>query len=320
MTNRRRTVQVAAVTACLIASAFGRSVGAEGPPKKKAEGVRKTVSRALKKIQDEQGDSARHIANLEKEVQALRADVRSLLTELHALRGTQEPPRPVVEAMPDPTGPAVVEVPEPPNPADEAKKPAEPGVFRFQKYNDPAQGEFLLVVSPDGDRVALSDPKTGETRTLKLSGDKAHPHEVRPGYESCGTLVALAIGGPKITRLAVLSYDDGAPAGSPLAYHWYPIDLPEPVDSAVPDTVGGCGTAVYTLGRRVYAFSQPAHRWDVLELPRGVAPSFRSSNEGPTIENDGHIYTFVTSTGQWRDLDVRAILDPPEKKRGDPAQ
>jgi hypothetical protein len=89
---------------------------------------------------------------------------------------------------------------------------------------------------------------------------------------------------------------------------WHSVELREPVDEARPD-VESYGSVLYTLGHRVYAFSQKAERWDVLELPRGVVPEKGEvSSAGPTIEHDGHIYTFVTMTGKWSDLDTKAIL------------
>ena len=74
------------------------------------------------------------------------------------------------------------------------------------------------------------------------------------------------------------------------------------------------GSAIYTLGRRIYAFSGAAKRWDVLEFPVGAEPKEASGPGSLNYENDGHIYSFDEATGKWNDLDIRAILDAPEEK------
>ncbi|MDR3637887.1 MAG: hypothetical protein P4L84_29045 [Isosphaeraceae bacterium] len=166
----------------------------------------------------------------------------------------------------------------------------------------PSFGEYLLVVAPDGNKVVAFEKTTRRSLPLTLSNDKTVRRRVTP---VAGTaIVGLTIEGPKISRLAVFTNKN--PGQVPA---WHPVELREPVDSAVPE-VEDYSAALYRLGRRVYAYSRQAERWDVLELPEGVAPRRGSgSNAGPTFEYDGHIYTFATATGKWTDLDTNAILD-----------
>ena len=114
------------------------------------------------------------------------------------------------------------------------------------------------------------------------------------------TSLRSGLKGPKITRIAVA---DTASAT------WYRQDLRKPFEGQATPMMGASGLAVYTLGRFVYAFSPEAHRWDVVELPEGIPAVPIIGPFGVTIERRGHIYNFVTKTGKWEHLDVRAILD-----------
>jgi hypothetical protein len=179
---------------------------------------------------------------------------------------------------------------------------ASPGAKEEQEANPLASGsEYLLIVPPEGDKVVAFDKTSRKSIPLVLSKDKSIRHRVTPVVAQ--TVVGLAIEGPKVARLAVFSI--ASPGTVPA---WHAVELREPVDSARP-VVESYGPVLYTLGHRVYAFSPQAGRWDVLELPKGVVPhGGDGSNAGPTIEHDGHIYTFVTTTGKWSDLDTKAIL------------
>jgi hypothetical protein len=186
---------------------------------------------------------------------------------------------------------------------------ASPGTKEEQEATPgPSGSEYLLIIPSEGDKVVAFDKTTRKSLPLVLSEDKSIRHLVIPVVAQA--IVGLTIEGPKISRLAVFSIK--SPGTVPA---WNSIELREPVDSARPD-VENYGPVLYTLGHRVYAFSPQAARWDVLELPKGVVPQKGDgSNAGPTIEHDGHIYTFVTMTGQWSDLDTKAILgETPDQK------
>lgn len=308
MTTVRRNVLRVAGVACLVALGGGRSFaqsGAQETPEPNVELKRYPLPHAQEALRRELREAAGRLDDLEKELKALRAEVRALTTELHARRDARGP------AVADEAPASVPAVP----PADDAPEPENggknaPTVFRLNCAGVPGSG-LLMVVSPDGHKVVVSDTKRSFPKTIKLSEGKAPRRRVSPVFDNSGGVVALAVHGPKITRLAVLAFEDATGRGlSSETYAWYPIDLREPVEEATP-VVQDYLSALYTLGRRVYAFSRPARRWDVLELPKGADPVHGFDNEGPTVENDGHLYTFVLSTGKWSDLDLRAILDKP---------
>ena len=117
--------------------------------------------------------------------------------------------------------------------------------------------QLIVVSSPEGDTVTAYSTETGKAKSLRLAKASDTKLEVQP-IVSQG-LAALYLKGPNITRIAAFSVLDGT---------WYAQDLREPVDKAVP--VVSQSMAAYGIGRRIYAFSPVAKRWDVLELPEGV--------------------------------------------------
>jgi hypothetical protein len=85
---------------------------------------------------------------------------------------------------------------------------------------------------------------------------------------------------------------------------WYPQDLREPVDQARP--IVGPSLGAYGIGRRIYAFSPVAKRWDVLELPEGTVATPVVGTDWITCVHNGHLYVFSVKTGKWEDIDTRA--------------
>ena len=173
-------------------------------------------------------------------------------------------------------------------------------------------GGLIMVTSSRGDRVVMYYPSSGKARPLQLSVPDGTRHEVSPSQlmsESNG-IIALNLTGPKVTKVAVFD---------PREEVWYPLELREPVGRAIP--VVGPWFVFYSLGKYVYAFTRKTRGWSVLELPQGSRPQINWNLETgeipPTIECDGHIYTFHDQTGKWDDLDTRTILDLPEEKAKD---
>jgi hypothetical protein len=155
----------------------------------------------------------------------------------------------------------------------------------------------VIVASPAGDRVTLYDLETRKSQTLEISGSKDAPLEVTPILGK--GVLALALTGPKITRIAIADLTSGT---------WHSQDLREPVEGrAIP--VIAPGVAVYRLGRYAYAYSVEAQRWDVAELPERLRAQPIVGPNGATIEGLGHIYSFIPKAGKWEHIDVRGILD-----------
>jgi hypothetical protein len=145
--------------------------------------------------------------------------------------------------------------------------------------------------------VILYDLETKKSQTLELSGSKDAPLEVTPILAK--DILALALKGPKITRIAVADLASGT---------WHAQDLREPIEGSVRPFVAP-GLAVYCLGRYAYGYSALAQRWDVAELPEGLRAGPIVGPDGATIEGRGHIYSFIPKAGRWEHIDVRAIQD-----------
>jgi hypothetical protein len=249
----------------------------------------------MNQIQAELDDSARRNTELQKQVQALRV-------ELEALRSAR-PSADVKKARPEDRADAKdghrVEV-------GKAKLgiPAAPQYVRFKSNR--GEGQFgegavdaILVISPEGDKATVFFPESKRVKSLRLSEDKKTAREVMPIVAP--GVVGLWMKGPGIARVAVFNEINAT---------WYPVELREPVDEASP--IVGPESVVYTLGRRIYAFTCAARRWDVLEFPEGTRPTPTVGPGSISYEHDGHIYTFNNQSGKWDDLDTRAILDAPE--------
>ena len=46
----------------------------------------------------------------------------------------------------------------------------------------------------------------------------------------------------------------------------------------------------------------------MIELPKGLRVGPVVGASGATIEDNGHIYSFIPKSGKWEHIDVRAIL------------
>ncbi len=181
-----------------------------------------------------------------------------------------------------------------PSTRDDAGRPASgeekspPRYFR--------QGNFLIVVSPVGDRATLYNLDSKKSESLELSGSKEGPLEVSPVLGD--NLVALLLKGPKVTRIAIADTASGT---------WHSQALRKPFEGqAVP--IMAPGIVIYKVGRDVYAYSTETERWDMAELPEGSRALPSIARGTATIESNGHIFTFVGKTGKWDHVDVRALL------------
>jgi hypothetical protein len=237
--------------------------------------------RAVDKLQGELDESARRNAELQKQVESLRAELKAIRPDKPLAAG---------EEKARPGDPRAAE-------GAEGRK-VEPHARAAPTYANLEQNG-LLVISPEGDKVTVYYPATKEATSLRLSEDRKTPREVSP-ITGPG-IVGLRVLGPKITRLGVFLPEDGK---------WYPLNLREPVDEASPNV--SPGSVVYVLGRRIYAFNTAANakRWDVLEFPEGTEPTpfdvgVRSGGSAKYDKNS-HIYTFNNQSGKWEDVDVRA--------------
>lgn len=161
-------------------------------------------------------------------------------------------------------------------------------------------GRFQIAISASGDKLVARDTQSGETATLELLASAEEPLRVTT-LASSG-LVALHIEGENIRKLAALSLSDGK---------WYPIDLVEPVQGKA-SPVASAEVVYYQLGRRLYAFSAKANRWDVLETPEGVSSFHSASNAALSLRySNGSIHKFSAETGKWTHTNVQDLLGEP---------
>jgi hypothetical protein len=173
------------------------------------------------------------------------------------------------------------------------------GVFGAQRAaNDQPHyvqtNQLIVVASPEGDAVTAYSTETGKSKSLRLT--KATDAKLRVNPILSDGLAALNLKGPHITRIAAFSKYDG---------NWYAQDLREPVEQARP--IVGATMAAYPIGRRAYAFSALAKRWDVLELPVGTVANVSVGPDAITCPHSSHLYVFSAKTGTWEDIDTRAI-------------
>ena len=162
-----------------------------------------------------------------------------------------------------------------------------------QKMPNYVMGNQIIVTTPTGDdQVTGYSLETGKPETIRLFPEGGPRRRAIPVVSS--SVAAYDLTGPEITRLAVFCGDDG---------HWHTQDLREPTDRATP--VVGPSLVGYGIGRRIYAFSAVAKRWDVLELPEGTKPVFSLGFQWITHEADGHLHVFGAKTGKWADIDLR---------------
>jgi RNA polymerase sigma factor (sigma-70 family) len=165
-------------------------------------------------------------------------------------------------------------------------------------------GWYVIASSQNGDRVAVFDKRSGRSKLLELPVPEGATHPVTPVINN--EVVALNIearSGAAVSKIAVY-----ATSGDPSTAQWYPQELREPVERATP--LVGQFSVAYALGRRVYAFSTRANRWNVLELPLGREARLSESDNEFQVDDGSHLYSFDVVSGRWNDLDFNAMLDP----------
>lgn len=281
----------------------------------KADDRQQALFRSVAKIQGDLAESARINAELQKELNDLRA-------ELESLRQPAGLPAPSKVGRPASSPAATQNTGGPPgNLAGLGGGPiggigggtggiggpmmggiGRAGVGAKDRPRYIQTSQLIVVSSPEGDTVTAYSTETGKAQPLRLAKARDTKLKVVP-IVSQG-LAALYLKGPKITRIAAFSVLDGT---------WYPQDLREPVDQAGP--IVGPSLAAYGIGRRIYAFSPVAKRWDVLELPEGAVAKPALGTDAITCEHNGHLYVFSVKTGKWEDIDTRAAPDDQDGER-----
>ena len=294
--------------------AVGNQLSTASGPQAKADDRQQALFQSVAKIQGNLAESARISAELQKELNDLRA-------ELESLRQPAGLPAPSKVSRPASSPAATQNTGSPPsNLAGLGGGPiggfgggmggiggpmggmGRGGVGAKDRPRYIQTSQLIVVSSPEGDTVTAYSTETGKAKPLRLA--KARDTKLKVVPIASQGLAALYLKGPKITRIAAFSVLDGT---------WYPQDLREPVDQAGP--IVGPSLAAYGIGRRIYAFSPVAKRWDVLELPEGAVAKPALGTDAITCEHNGHLYVFSVKTGKWEDIDTRAAPDDPDGER-----
>jgi RNA polymerase sigma factor (sigma-70 family) len=262
------------------------------------------MSSYLSRIEDELKRSNETVAEMREQLRKVRGELDSI-----ARSGRAAPARPTSSA------------PVPPTPArtsEDAVKPDRPRYIRFKRT--------LLVVSPDGSKIGLYEPMTGNTRPLKLPPIQGVRREIivnelNPLDEPDRLSPNLQISAASSAWFVVLDLDRDRKVTRIGAFNclnegiwvqdetWIVQTLPEPVDRSSVKSFEG---KVYAIGRRLYAFSERAKRWGALEFPPGTDAA--PSPQNPYwAEKDGRLFLFNGNTGNWDDVYLRAIDDAPSK-------
>jgi RNA polymerase sigma factor (sigma-70 family) len=316
----------------------GKPAGAEAEPGDRPAGL----ARAIERLQDQLDESTRRNAELQKQLQDLRAELRALRTarvdddnQARALTKNAEvdtrPYQPGSAAagrnqdfgkafrrpgvmpsslgtMPGPVLPATSGRMDPSVAGGRGGPVMPKGATAGGSAGSTDQlrysrlGNFIIATSPRGNKIKIYSYETQETSSVQLTDSKEAPLEITP-IVGPGA-VALYIRGPKITQIAAADALNGT---------WQTQDLREPVEGEAMPIVGP-GVIAYGLGRYVYAYSPQARRWDVLKLPAGVTAAPIVSPSTVTVEVGGHIFTFPAKSGTWHDLDLNAILKDDDDK------
>ncbi|WP_169978041.1 hypothetical protein [Tautonia rosea] len=191
-----------------------------------------------------------------------------------------------------------VEDAEPKSPSDTPSAATGPG--STVRSTEPALikiNEYLWAISPSGDRVAVRNTHSGQTARVDLPASADLPLSITPINNAY--LTALQLEGPEIRRVAVFNTTNNT---------WYALDLSEPVsDKASP--IVNPETAVYHLGRFVYAFSMQSNRWASLELsdPTSASPVLEAG--AVTVRDGSRIHTFRSDRGTWTTVDSQDLLN-----------
>jgi RNA polymerase sigma factor (sigma-70 family) len=289
------------------------------PPPTQANDRQQALFRSVAKIQGELAESARINAELQKELNELRADLESQRhpAGLPAPSKVSQPAsspaaaqntggfagNPPMAGFTDVVGPAGGFGGSMGGMSGTMTGPVGMGgVGARDRLRTIQTSQLIVVSSPEGDTVTGYSTETGKAKSLRLAKARDTKLAVMP-IVSQG-LAALYLKGPKITRIAAFSVLDGT---------WYAQDLREPVDKAWP--IVGPSMAAYGIGRRIYAFSPVAKRWDVLELPEGAVAQPAIGSDAITCTHNGHLYVFSVKTGKWEDIDTRAAPDDQDGER-----
>jgi RNA polymerase sigma factor (sigma-70 family) len=165
---------------------------------------------------------------------------------------------------------------------------------------------YVLIASngPATAQLAAYDLKHDKWTTADLGGrsqDLIALISIIPPQPG-NTLVAPSFQGSSLTQLAVFDSTH---------FRWSVQDLVEPSDkkSAQPYFKGN--VAIYVLGRKIYAYSTQAGRWDVLTLEKPFGNGMMAGqqplvdHDSAAVSQDGRLHVFTAKLGRWQTIDPK---------------
>jgi RNA polymerase sigma factor (sigma-70 family) len=189
--------------------------------------------------------------------------------------------------------------------AKNATKAEEPLEIRFA-------GRGFVAFSADRSTLQVYDRSKNGTHTLtlpKVKGDRRRFLSMGSGWSLFQDVTTtserdeLHVGPPQnkelVNRIGYINLEDGRCAVE---------DLPRPAFSN--RAVGGA-QGIHRFGNRIYAFSETAGRWGVLEL-EGLEDKtpIQSHGQPPMFVYANRFYKFNRNTGQWEDITESLGLSP----------
>ena len=263
------------------------------PPLKEESDRIRLLTQVVRELQDANAKSEAELAASRAQTRKLQVLLRLMRDQLNGTPIGEEP----IELMPEAVKAAVDKAETSPSAPAAKTETDPPPEARFERH-----GDTLLIHSPKGDKLTVHDMSTKKSQTVRLAPSNT-PIEAQPIVGP--GVVALAISGPKITRIAAT--DD-------LKGTWIPFELREPVTTGSAMPIVGPGVAAYGLGRYVYAFSSKAHRWDVISVPEGIDATPLVGPQSVTIEGKGHSFTFEASEAKWKHVNYNDIVNEVSKE------
>ncbi len=156
----------------------------------------------------------------------------------------------------------------------------------------------ILVQKPNSDKISAYSVTGGDWSSYTV------PKEVKLTPVMSTNLIMFYAKGDEVRQLV---------AYIPQASKWITIDLKEPAREAVPVVAESVGAIA--VGRRVYAVSAMASKWDVTELEEGAKPIPVVWPNRVTVDSKDDLYVFSGETGKWSHYDEAnpAVVTPSGK-------
>jgi hypothetical protein len=178
---------------------------------------------------------------------------------------------------------------------------------KAKSYRPPSGCKMsALTLSGNSLYITSRGPKLNQFAVYNVDGGHWVTHDIRDlvgeawiSANQIGPVVPVSQTGSNITHLAVFNKP---------RLHWSVQALIEPIKEGHVYPIESPGIVAYTLGRRVYAFSCEADRWDVLTLdyPMKLGPEgLQWSNDTIALSQDGRLHLFDGHSGRWRSIEPK---------------